>query len=413
MAIPERQDRQKSLDVAINRNGDEMRRILLSARDRVQLQIINAVKKGNPAGAAWIRDNLYRNLQKEYSKLQGDLNGWTRSSVTSVAQEWTKYAVEDIPGGNYDKAWTQFSKKHLDEIVAQFSPSTMAGRAAVNAGLLDPAVGGMLKQDIDSLRRIVQDTTREQAATGMTASEWRRIVQDRVLQENAAWKFIDSSGKTWSANNYFNMLNRTVAAETARETYLTQMAESEHDLATIEGGIPPNCCPDCLRWAGKIVSVSGTSKDYPSYKQAKEDGVFHPRCRHYLAVVLEGEEEEAKAEEERVRKWAADNGFPLTQKKVAPGDVKQTDKAKEKPLIEQQPPPSNPRPSDKTPAEKKIATLKGSAKTEALRAELEKMKAANLQARLDLEAAQARLEATKEQASQYQAQLDKLTGGKQ
>jgi hypothetical protein len=274
-------------------------------------------------------------LQKEYVKLQGDLNGWTRDSVSSVAKEWTKYAVEDIPGGNYDKAWTMYSKKYLDDTIAQFSPSTMAGRAAVNAGTLDPAVGGMLKQDIDSLRRIVQETTRIQAATGMTAQEWRRTVQDQVLSENGAWKFIDAGGKTWSANNYFNMLNRTIAANTARETYLAQMAESDHDLATIEGGIPPNCCPDCLRWAGKIVSVSGTSDVYPSYKKAQEDGVFHPRCRHYLAVVLEGEEEEAKTEEERVRKWAADNGFPLTQKKVAPGDVKPgTSKTEEKPFKE-------------------------------------------------------------------------------
>lgn len=335
MAIPGRRDRQKALDASINRNGEEMRRILLSARDRVQLQIINAVKKGNPASAAWIRDNLYKNLQKEYGKLQGDLNGWTSESTTAIAQEWTKFAVEDIPGGNYQKAWTMFSKKYLDDTIAQFSPSTMADRAAVNAGNLDPAVGGMLRQDIDSLRRIVQETTRVQAATGMTAQEWRKEVQDKILQENAAWKFIDSGGKTWSANNYFNMLNRTVAANTARETYLTQMSEAGHDLATIEGGIPPNCCEDCLRWAGKIVSVSGTSKEYPSVKQAKEDGVFHPRCRHYLAVVLEGEEEEAKTEEERQRKWAADNGFPLTQKKVAPGDVKPgTNKAEDTPFQE-------------------------------------------------------------------------------
>jgi hypothetical protein len=120
------------------------------------------------------------------------------------------------------------------------------------------------------------------------------------------------------------MLNRTLARNAAEDAYLAEMKESEHDLATIEGGIPPNCCRDCLRWAGKIVSVSGASDKYPSLDQAKAEGVFHPRCRHYLAVMLPGEEADAAAEEARVRKFAEDNGFPLTKKKIQPNDVKPT-----------------------------------------------------------------------------------------
>lgn len=323
---PEQPARQKSIDAAINSNGAAMRKILITARDRIEKEILTAVKTGDLKNAAWLRDNLYKRLREEYSTLQRNMDGWTRDATTEVAKEWTQYAVDDIPGGNYEKAWSRFSKTHLEKTIQQYSPTAMMDRAAVNAGNLSPAYGGMLTKDIDILRQVVEEKSVEQALTGMTAAQWRKEVQAEIEKRSKTWAFIDEAGKTWTANNYFNMLNRTLAAETARETYQVQMADSGHDLATIEGGIPPNCCDDCLAWAGKIVSVSGTSKEYPALKDAYDGGVFHPRCRHYLAVVLPGEEEEAKAEEERQRQWAKDNGFPLTKSKVAPDDVKPTKK---------------------------------------------------------------------------------------
>jgi len=335
---PDRRDRQPILDGQILANAEALRRVLLGARDRIEKQILRATQKGNIASAAWLRDNLYQDLKGQYLVLQGDLDGWAATSVENGARTWVGLAATDA-GTKPKTAWNRFSTDYLNLMIQQYTPSTMGGLAAVGAGDLAPALGGMLKRDIDILRQVVMDTTRLQAATGMTAKEWRRTVQAEVMEQTGdAWNFIDKSGKTWTANNYFNMLNRTLSANTARDSYLSSMAEDGYDLATIEGGIPPNCCPFCLKWVGKIVSVSGTSKKYPSLEEAKKGRVFHPRCRHYLAVMFPGEEEEAAEEEARVRAQAKKLGNPKTQKLISPNDVKPP---KKKPKDAPKPPPKD------------------------------------------------------------------------
>jgi len=364
--IPPRDDRQKILDAEIVQNGKELRKVLLKSKARIELRIVNATKKGNIASAARLRDTLYKDLRKEYVALQGNLDVWTASSVESVAKDWSRLAVNDLPNVDFKDAWAVYSKKYLQTAIEQFSPATIAGRVATTAGQLSPQLGGMLKQDIDVLRKVVIDTTRLQASEGLTAQEWRREVQARVMEERGgAWQFIDKSGKKWTANNYFNMLNRTLAGDTARETYATQMAEAGHDLATIEGGIPPNCCPFCLKWTGKIVSISGSSEKYRSVEDAKKDGAFHPRCRHYLAVMFPGEEEEVAEQEAEMREDAAEKGYPVTEKKVAPGDVPTKDKEAAEELKGLTAPPEPPKPvaskvvppKPQEPAKKKQITL--------------------------------------------------------
>ena len=301
---PKRSDREKIIVAAQNRNGAEMKRILLQARDRIELKIVEAAKKGNIASAAYLRDTLYKSLREEYQNLQGNMDEWATKSVTDVAKEWTRLAVEDLPNASYSEMWASFSEKHLQERIAQFAPTSIMDKVAVNAGQLDPILGGMLKQDIQSLRKIVIETSRMQAATGMTASEWRKEVQDQLFQRRGAWTFIDKAGREWESKNYFNMLNKTLAANTARETYMTQMVDSGNDLATVEGGFQANTDDVCAKWNGQIVSISGTSREYPALADAVEEGLFHPNCIHYLAVFNKGEEAEAAARDKAQREFA-------------------------------------------------------------------------------------------------------------
>jgi len=290
MALPDKDARDKLKKQAINKNGTEMLKVLTSARDKIQVEIIKSVKAGNLTSATWLRDNLYPKLQKQYLDLQGGLTDWTENAVKSTARQWVKLAVDDIPKATFDESWGIFSEKLLDDAINKFSPSTMFSRAAVNAGQLDPIMGGMLKKDIDSLRDVVQNATRMQAVTGMTSQQWRKEVLSGVLDRNDAWSFIDKSGRTWEAKNYFNMLNRTLVTSVANESYMSTMTENGYDLATIEGGISDETHDACAKWVGQIVSISGTSKEYPALADATSEGLFHPNCVHYLAVVLPGEE---------------------------------------------------------------------------------------------------------------------------
>ena len=55
-----------------------------------------------------------------------------------------------------------------------------------------------------------------------------------------------------------------------------------------------NSCEICKRWSGKIISLTGATKGYPTQDEAVADGLFHPRCNCYFSVVLPGEVEQLK-----------------------------------------------------------------------------------------------------------------------
>jgi hypothetical protein len=45
--------------------------------------------------------------------------------------------------------------------------------------------------------------------------------------------------------------------------------------------------------------MTGATPGYPTYQEAKDDGMFHPNCVHGLSVVLDSEIDDAKKIEEK------------------------------------------------------------------------------------------------------------------
>lgn len=301
MPTPPKRGRKYILEQRIAQGQRDIRKILLKARTATEQSIIKAAASGNFATSAFTRDTLYKTLGKQYQELGGDLQTWAMNQTRETAREWYNLSIEDIKPGTYRGNWTwsKFSKKYLTDIAERINPMTAGNVAGVNA-----AIGGMLTTDIRNLRSTVLDVRRTGAASGWTSKRMKAEMLERVTSKRPAWQFIDKAGRRWESKNYFDMLNRTLTAQVSRETYLTTMAETQHDLMTIEGGItdasmriPSDPCPE---WAGQIISMNGATKGYPTLADAEAAGMFHPRCVHYLAVVLEeipGEIEQAKKTE--------------------------------------------------------------------------------------------------------------------
>lgn len=305
---PAKRARKHILTRQINTGAGNVRRILLKAKGETEAKIIKHATSGNLAASAALRDNLYADLERSYKALGGDIDRWATSQATSVAKDWHRLAIADLPRKARRLDWQTFSKRYLDDIVARVHPANKTKLAAVNA-----ALGGMLQGDIAHLRTQTVAVRRLAAATGMTARETRKEMLARVTTERPGWKFIDKTGRQWEPENYFKMLNQTISANVARETYIETAADAGHDLLTIEGGItaesmryPDDPCPD---WAGAIISSTGATPGYPTLADAESAGMFHPRCRHYLAVVLEkvpGELEDAHKRQQATRDKAAE-----------------------------------------------------------------------------------------------------------
>jgi len=92
-------------------------------------------------------------------------------------------------------------------------------------------------------------------------------------------------GRRLGLSDYVKMLALTASRDFYNLGTQNGMLHRKEDLALISREVRVNTCDACRRWAGKIVSISGRSKDYPSLQEALDDGIMHPHCIHYLIPV--------------------------------------------------------------------------------------------------------------------------------
>ena len=101
-------------------------------------------------------------------------------------------------------------------------------------------------------------------------------------------KFTDRGGRTWRDDVYLQMLVRTNLAALTRAQQVKTLTENGRDLARISDE-SADSCDVCSEWGGRIVSLTGATKGYPTLAEAKAAGVFHPNCTHRLEVVTQAE----------------------------------------------------------------------------------------------------------------------------
>jgi len=283
MAIP-KQARTKFLEAQTEQGKKQLLKITADARREIELKILEAAERGDFIRAAAIRDKLYSGIAEEYVRLNKGVDDWTKRRSEVVAKSWHTMAIDDLPKGAAGITFGKFSEKYLNDIVGKINPATVDKRVALN-----PHIEGMLAEDVRAIRTAVADTIRKGALTGMTNPELSAEMQRRAAQIKPSFQFVDKAGRTWKSDSYFAMLNRTLHATVARETYQDTAVESGYDLFTIDGG-PSAGPPDdpCHDWYGEVISLTGQTKGYKTYQDALDAGVFHPNCTHVLGVYVEG-----------------------------------------------------------------------------------------------------------------------------
>ena len=281
----------------------DLLRIVKDARKEVERKIKKASGAKGFSSSASVRNGLYKGIVSEYARLQRKLDTWTGDRVKKVSKDWHTLAVDDFPDDAKPMLFGQFSKKYLDDMVAKVNPSTVDKRVLLNAKL-----GSMAQNDIDAVRIAVSDSLRKSALTGIAGTELADEMKKAVDKLKPGLKITTSNGRRLNPDSYFAMLNRTVTANVARETYTTTSLEAGYDLQQVEGGITAGSLEPgdpCSRWAGKILSTTGETKGYPTLAQAVADGLFHPNCVHGLSVVTPSNLAESKEQQREEAKEGA------------------------------------------------------------------------------------------------------------
>lgn len=293
--------RSEKLDKNIAKGKKELAAIIPRSQRVVKGAVAEYIADPRFTTNAKLRNKLYTELAGEYRKFNSDIDDWTVKNVNASAKDFWNFAKEDLPTGAAAGTFGAFSSKYVDDIIGFINPSSVGGQVAMNAH-----IGGMLDNEIRALRAAVSTTMAEAAVEGLTNPQMADRMIKKMTAVSGKFAFIDKAGRKWTADNYFGMLNRTLHATSARQSYIdTATREAGFDLYTIEGGVtgssvsnPGDPCDD---WAGRIISMTGATSGYPTYDDALGAGVFHPGCVHFVRVLMPSEIPEAKKEQEKER----------------------------------------------------------------------------------------------------------------
>lgn len=164
--------------------------------------------------------------------------------------------------------------------------------AGSRAGLLQgphaKAAQAMATQEMNRFREVDAQLSRH--IEEVIAESEKRRAQAALANKKADYtglkgriighKTID--GKELGIADYIQMVAITAARNVFNTGVENSMHQKGNDLAMISREVRVNSCGACRQWAGKIVSISGKSKEYPALQAAKDENVFHPSCIHFL-----------------------------------------------------------------------------------------------------------------------------------
>jgi hypothetical protein len=169
--------------------------------------------------------------------------------------------------------------------------------------ILADNVYGRFEQVDQVVGRSVADIYRSVALENLTGDvsgyeTWKQTAQN--IRSNLADKgitgFKDAAGRNWDMETYSEMVARTSTRETMLTGTKNRLLEYDIDLVEIVGGSSEKTCKACQRWDGRVVSLTGKTKGYPTLQEAKDDNFLHPNCTH--SYVAASDEVIAKADEE-------------------------------------------------------------------------------------------------------------------
>lgn len=133
------------------------------------------------------------------------------------------------------------------------------------------------------LNKAVKEEIKMRMAEGVIGGEATREIKNYIvgyLKDNELASLIDKGGRKWTLDRYTEMLIRTKTVEARNRGLINRTAEMGFDLVQVSDH--QGECELCRPWEGKILSLTGATKGYPTLTEAESAGLFHPNCRHAI-----------------------------------------------------------------------------------------------------------------------------------
>ena len=186
-----------------------------------------------------------------------------------------------------------------DAMLKDVGASVKAGFGAIHqqaAQVLAENAYQRFEDVVQVIGRQVNDIYRELALENVRGTvvgydTWKQTARRfrEQLAERGVTGFKDRSGRMWNMRTYTEMHARTVCMEAHLQGTANRLVEQGHDL--IKVSTHRGACPLCEPWQGKVLSITGKTKGYPTLEEAKAAKLFHPRCRHAYGLYIDLDKE--------------------------------------------------------------------------------------------------------------------------
>lgn len=219
------------------------------------------------------RKRLLQEVRAELNKFEFRAAKILKAGLLKVVKFVTGQAVSDMKAMRLDvpKSETFYGDLNRQRVLAAFSDDYSHVSAQTSR---------MHAQVKAQLQQVASQVMRRSAVEGISRKDAAKLLRAEMEKVAPDFQFVDRRGRRWKSEAYFSMLAETLAANHARETYISTLTAAGHDLVKLSshGATDP-----CRGWEGRVLSLTGATPGYPTYEAAKATGeVFHPRCRHRL-----------------------------------------------------------------------------------------------------------------------------------
>ena len=136
------------------------------------------------------------------------------------------------------------------------------------------------------LGKATRDLITQKMATGIIGGKALREVRQMIkgiMQEQGIAALKDKAGHTWTLDRYSEMLFRTKTVEARNRGLANRMVEYDYDLVQVSAH---SGCDMCRPYEGRILSLTGATKGYPTLEEAEANGLFHPNCKHAINTLI-------------------------------------------------------------------------------------------------------------------------------
>ena len=257
---------------------------------------------------------LYKRAEKEISTklLQAVMKAGTKKALSVRRLEQELKAVYKM----LDELKKAGESVSVEMVTAAFSGGIRVARKQLEAagviekGTIVAEMGGVHEKAMKVYSSMIGERLADVVTTAgrTTADIYRQLELDSILtgtvsgyetinskiremektgEAQGLVAFVDRSGREWNMSTYVEMLARTTVMKIHNEAVKNEFIAHGEDLVIISYHLPT--CEMCKPWNGKIVSLTGATKDYPTMTEAEADGLFHPNCRHAFSLYIPDE----------------------------------------------------------------------------------------------------------------------------